>query len=84
MSECETSCILVTLNSATWANEIQPTDVEEKDIELVVSTNVAQSYDFAFAEESERSSEVVAESEHNVSVVSHVPLLLQIHSPAQI
>ena len=79
MADCETS-LLGPLNSATWTNESQVTEVEEKgeDVELVVSTNVdlIQSADFAFgeesemAEESERSSEVEAESEQNVSVVS--------------
>ena len=69
------------LNSATWTNECHLTEVEERgeDLELVVSTNVIQSSDLDFGEESEmeseRSSEVVAESEQNeanVSVVSHV------------
>ena len=76
MADCETS-LLGPLNSATWTNESQVTEVEEKgeDVELVVSTNVdvIQSCEESdMTEESERSSEVVAESEQNVSVVSCV------------
>ena len=76
MAESEKTS-LGSFNFATWRDGSQLTGVEEEgeDVELVVSTNVdvIQSCEESdMTEESERSSEVVAESEQNVSVVSCV------------